>query len=532
MIGVVHTWTETMPCNINHRQLAEEIKRGVREAGGTPMEINSIAVPDGFALGTEGMRASLISREVIADGIDVVARGHMFEGLVLVGGCDKTLPGLAMAAARLHLPAVMVYSGTTLPGRFRGRDVLLADVYEAVGSAASGEISRDDLHQLERVTCPGAGSCGGQFTANTMGLVVEMLGLSPFGTSNPPADSAAKLSKAREAGHIVMNMVKSGLDASQLLTLGAFVNAIRGVAATGGSTNAVLHLLAIAHEAGVELDIDTFGEVSADTPVLTNLRPSGQLTAYDLFKAGGSSNIAKKLFDAGLLAEALTCTGQTIGEIFANAPAAEVNDVIRSVAEPYKAAGNLVVLRGSLAPDSALVKLAGHSTHQYSGPARVFDSEEEAMHAVLRQEIVAGDVVVIRNEGPRGGPGMREMMDVSATLFGQGLGASVAMITDSRFSGASRGLLVGHVAPEAADGGPIALVENGDIIAIDIDARTVDLLVGPDELQSRRERWTAPTPRYKTGAFAKYALAVGSAARGAVTAPFGASEIGMAPKVV
>jgi dihydroxy-acid dehydratase len=530
LIGVIHTWTETMPCNANHRRLAEEIKKGVREAGGTAMEINSIAVPDAFALGTEGMRASLISREVIADSVDVAARGHMFDGIVLVGGCDKTLPGLTMGLARLHLPAVIVYSGTILPGRFQGRDVLLPDVYEGVGAVAAGKMTPEELHQLELVACPGAGACGGQFTANSMGLVIEMLGLSPFGTSNPPAESALKLEKAREAGRAVMAMVNAGLDTSQILTPGAFFNAIRGIAATGSSTNAVLHLLAIAHEAGVELDIDLFDKVSVDTPVLVNVRPLGELTALDLFRAGGSANIAKKLYDAGLLADAVTCTGQTIQEIFADAPAAEDNGVIGSVESPAKPAGYLVVLRGTLAPDSALIKLTGHGIRQFRGTARVFDGEEEAMQAVLKQEIVEGDVVIIRNEGPNGGPGMREMMDVSAALVGQGLSSSVALITDGRFSGASRGLLIGHVAPEASAGGPIALVRDGDIVELDIDARRIDLLLSEEELARRRETWKPADPKYRTGTYAKYAQLVGPASHGAVTTPFGRTD-GSRPKV-
>jgi dihydroxy-acid dehydratase len=520
LIGVIHTWTETMPCNANHRRLTEEIKKGVREAGGTPMEINSIAVPDAISLGTEGMRASLISREVIADGVEVASRGHMFDGIVLVGGCDKTLPGLAMGLARLRLPAVMVYSGTILPGVFRGREVLLPDVYEGVGAVAAGKMSEEELDQLERVACPGAGACGGQFTANTMGLVVEMLGLSPFGTSSPPAESALKLEKARAAGHTVMSMVNSGLDTSQILTTAAFRNAIRGVAATGGSTNAVLHLLAIAHEAGVELDIDTFDKIIAETPVLTNVRPSGQLTALDLFRAGGSTNVAKKLYDAGLLAKAITCTGQTTDDIFSQAPAPEDNDVIRSFASPAKPAGYIAVLRGTLAPDSALVKLVGHDVRHYRGPARVFEREVDAMQAVLRREIIEGDVVIIRNEGPSGGPGMREMFDVSSALVGQGLGSSVALITDGRFSGAGRGILIGHVAPEASAGGPIALARDGDIIELDIDARRLDLLVSPEELADRRQGWQRARPRYRAGAYARYAAAVGPASRGAVTTPF------------
>ena len=517
-VGVIHCWTDTMPCNLNHRELASAVRNGVRSAGGTPMEINTIAVSDGIPMGTEGMRASLISREVIADSVEVAARGHMLDAVVLIGGCDKTVPGLVMALARLDLPGVVLYSGTIRPGRIGDRDITLPDVYEAVGAVATGAITRDEFAELERNACPGAGACGGQYTANTMAYVIEMLGVSPLGASSPPAVSAEKVEWAGVVGRTALDMLRAGVTAGDLLTEASFQNAVRGVVATGGSTNAVLHLLAIAHEAGVELSLDDFDRISAETPVITDLKPSGRRTVLDLYESGGTTGVTRELVAAGLLHDTLTCTGRTLFDEIERRPG-HTHAVVSSVAEPVKPAGGLRVLTGSLAPLGAVTKLAGHSTTTLTGPARVFESEEDAMAHVLARRIEPGEVVVIRNEGPRGGPGMREMFGVSSAVFGQGLGDSVALITDGRFSGAARGLMAGHVCPEAAVGGPIALVRDGDLIRIDLLERRLDLLVPEDELEERRKAWVARPARYRTGAFAKYAAQVSGADTGAVTTP-------------
>jgi len=520
LIGVIHCWTETMPCNINHRDLAMEVKHGVRAAGGTPMEINTIAVSDGVPLGTENMRASLISREVIADSIELATIGHLFDAVVLIGGCDKTLPACALGYVRAGVPGVIAYSGTIAPGRFQGRDVILPDVYEAVGANAAGHISDEDFRGLENAACPGPGACGPQATANSMAMVMEFLGLSPIGSAGAPAASQERRDVAFGLGEVVMRSLRQGLDPRMVLSRASFENAIRGLTASGGSTNAVLHLLAIAREADIPLTVDDFDRISAETPVIADLRPGGRFTAYDLHQAGGTALVARRLQEAGLLHEdAMTIDGRTIGEQIATAPDGSGAPVLRSVLRPVRPAGGLRILRGNLAPDSCVVKLAGFSKRGHRGPARVFDSEEEAMEAVQAQRIVGGDVVVIRYEGPRGGPGMREMMDVSAALMGQGLGESVALLTDGRFSGASRGFTIGHVTPEAADGGPIAVVADGDVISVDLDSRTVTLEIPDDELADRLSRFVPPEPRYTRGVYAKYAQSVRPATLGASTSP-------------
>lgn len=520
IIGVIHSWTETMPCNINHRAVAAEVKRGVRAAGGTPMEINTIAVSDGVPLGTEHMRASLISREVIADSIELATIGHLFDAVVLIGGCDKTLPACALGYVRAGVPGVVAYSGTIAPGRFQGRDVILPDVYEAVGAHAAGRISDEDFRGLEDAACPGPGACGLQATANSMAMVMEFLGLSPIGSASAPAASDERMEVAFGLGEIVMRSLRNGLDHRRVLSRDSFENAIRGLAASGGSTNAVLHLLAIAREAEIPLTVDDFDRISADTPIVADLRPGGRYTAYDLHKAGGTALVARRLLEAGLLHEnAMTTDGRTIGEQIAAAPDGTGEPVLGTVQSPVRPAGGLRILRGNLAPDSCVIKLAGFSKRNHRGPARVFDSEEEAMAAVQAQRIVEGDVVIIRYEGPKGGPGMREMMDVSAALMGQGLGGSVALITDGRFSGASRGFTIGHVTPEAAEGGPIAIVQDGDTVSVDLDRRVVDLEVSEEEIAARLSRFTPPPPRYTRGVYAKYAQSVRPATLGASTSP-------------
>jgi dihydroxy-acid dehydratase len=520
VIGVIHSWTETMPCNFNHRTVAADVKRGIRAAGGTPMEINTIAVSDGVPLGTEGMKASLISREVIADSIELVTLGHLFDAVVLIGGCDKTLPACGIGYVRAGVPGVLVYSGTIAPGRFKGRDVILPDVYEAVGSHAAGTISDEDFKELEDSACPGAGACGAQATANSMAMVMELLGLSPIGSASPPALDPDRATVSYGLGEVVMRTLSLGLDHSRVLTRSSFENAIRGLVASGGSTNAVLHLLAIAREAGVELTVDDFDRISSETPVIADMLPGGRYTAYDLHRAGGTALVGRRLLEAGLLhADALTVDGRTIGEAILAGPDGTGAPVLGTVASPMRPAGGLRILRGNLAPGSSIVKVAGFTKTTHTGPARVFDSEEQAMAAVQARHIVEGDVVVIRYEGPRGGPGMREMFDVSSALMGQGLGPTVALMTDGRFSGAGRGFTVGHVTPEAADGGPIAVVRDGDTITIDLDARTITLEVSDTELAARLAAWTPPAPRYRKGVYAKYAAAVRTAVDGASTSP-------------
>jgi dihydroxy-acid dehydratase len=523
MVAVAHSWIETMPCNFTHRRLAEHVKRGIRAAGGTPVEVNTIAISDVVTMGSEGMKTSLVSREVIADSIELVARGHLFDAIVSIVGCDKTIPAAAMAHARLDIPGVIVYSGSIQPGRFQGHDVTVADVFEAVGAAAAGTMSGAELADLERSACPGAGSCGGQYTANTMAMMLEFLGLSPLGSANPPALDTRRVQACVEAGELAMRALEHGLTPSRILTRAAFENAIAAGAATAGSTNLVLHLLAIAREAGVPLELADFDRVSARTPIIADLKPSGRFTAVDLDKAGGSRLVARRLLDAGLLdGTALTVTGRTLEEEARDlkgrgVPADQV--VVRSAADPLQHTGGLVVLTGNLAPAGCVVKVSSGQRTAQSGPARVFDTEEDAMAAVQQGRIEPGDVVVIRYEGPRGGPGMREMLVVTAALVGRGLGPSVALVTDGRFSGATRGLMAGHVAPEAAVGGPIGLVHDGDLISLDVEARTITLHVDDAELAARRAAWVAPPSRYPTGVMAKYRALVSSAAEGAVTVP-------------
>jgi dihydroxy-acid dehydratase len=518
LVGVANTWIETMPCNLDLRRLAEHVKRGIRAAGGTPMEFNTIAVSDGVAMGTEGMKASLVSRELIADTVEVVARGHLFDAVVCLVGCDKTIPGGAMGLLRLDVPGLVLYGGSIAPGRFRGRDVTLQDVYEAIGALEAGRISEADLHELEDVACPGAGACGGQYTANTMALVMEFLGLSPMGSASVAALDPAKPAVGEAAGRLVVEMLKEGRSPRALLSRASFENAIAGVAATGGSTNAVLHLLAIAHEVGIPLDLDDFDRVSARTPIIADLKPGGRFAAIDLGRAGGVQLVARRLLEAGLLdGSAATVTGRSLGEEAAAAVEAPGQEVVVPVDRPLKATGGLVILRGNLAPEGCVVKMAGHERGRHTGPARVFDREEDAMAAVAARRIRAGDVVVIRYEGPRGGPGMREMLGVTAAIVGQGLGEEVALLTDGRFSGATRGLMAGHVAPEAAVGGPIAALRDGDEITFDVDARRLDVALSEEEMARRLAGWTPPSPRYPRGVFAKYAASVASAARGAVT---------------
>ena len=520
IVGVAHSWIETMPCNFNQRRLAERVKEGVRAAGGTPMELNTIAISDGITMGTEGMKASLVSREVIADSIELVGRGHMFDAMVSIVGCDKTIPGSAMALVRLGVPGVIVYSGSIAPGRFKGRDVTIGEVFEAVGANAVGRMSDEDLKEIEDNACPGAGACGGQFTANTMAMVLEFLGLSPMGSASPPANDARKDEVCVQAGELVMDLLNRGLTPQDILTREAFENAIAAGAATGGSTNLVLHLLALAREAGVPLDIDDFDRVSERTPIIADLKPGGRYTAVDLDRAGGTRFLGRRLVEAGVVdGSQLTPTGKTIAEEVEGAEEAPGQDVIVSVESPLKETGGLVILKGNLAPDGCVVKVAGYTRLRHEGPARVFESEEQAMEAAQEGRIIEGDVVVIRYEGPKGGPGMREMLGVTAAIVGQGLGESVALLTDGRFSGATRGLMAGHVAPEAAHRGPIAALQEDDRITFDVENRTLSVALSDEEIEDRLKDWTNPQPRYETGVFAKYAALVGSASEGAVTNP-------------
>jgi dihydroxy-acid dehydratase len=520
VIGVAHSWIETMPCNYNHRRLAEKVKEGVRAAGGTPMELNTIAISDGITMGTEGMKTSLVSREVIADSIELVGRGHMFDAVVSIVGCDKTLPGAAMAHVRLGVPSVIVYSGSIAPGRFKGRDVTIQEVFEAVGAHASGKMSDEDFEELETHACPGAGACGGQFTANTMAMVLEFLGLSPMGSASPPALDSRKDEVSVQAGELVMDLLHRGLTPADILTREAFENAIAAGAASGGSTNLVLHLLAIAREAGVPLDIDDFDRVSNHTPIIADLKPGGRYTAVGLDRAGGTKLLGKRLVEAGLVdGEQITPTGRTISEEVESAEETPDQDVIAPVESPLRDTGGLVILKGNLAPEACVVKVAGYTRLFHEGPARVFDSEEEAMEAATHGQISEGDVVVIRYEGPKGGPGMREMLGVTAALVGQGLGESVALLTDGRFSGATRGLMAGHVSPEAAHRGPIAALREGDTITFDVTERTLSVHLSDEEIEDRLKDWQEPLPRYETGVFAKYAALVSSASEGAITRP-------------
>jgi len=521
IIGVATTWIETMPCNLNQRELAQDVKRGIREAGGTPMEFNTIAVSDGTSMGTSGMRASLVSREVIADSIETVARGHLFDGLVCLVACDKTNPAAVMALGRLDIPGLVFYTGSIAPGLFRGRDVSVADVYEGIGAYAAGKLSKEDLHELESAACPGAGACGGQFTANTMSTILEFSGLSPAGLNGIPALSPKKAEAAAECGRLVMDLVRRDVRPSHIVTREAIENAAASVVATGGSTNGVLHLLAIAWEFGIPFTIDDFDEIAARTPVLADMKPWGRYHATDVFRAGGVALVARELKKRELVhTGTITVGGQTFGEVADAAVETEGQDVIASIEKPLKSSGSLRILRGNLAPEGCVVKLSGQDRRSHRGPARVYDSEEACFAAVKTGAIEAGDVVVIRYEGPHGGPGMREMLHVTAALVGEGLSNDVALVTDGRFSGATHGFMVGHVAPEASKGGAIAALREGDIVVIDVDAKQLHVELSDDELEARLQDWVAPPPRHTTGVFAKYAAMVSSASEGAVTRPW------------
>jgi dihydroxy-acid dehydratase len=520
LIGVANTWIETMPCNFHLRRLSAKVKEGIRAAGGTPMEFNTIAISDGETMGTEGMRASLVSRELIADSIELVCRGQMFDAVVCVVGCDKTIPAAAMALARMNLPGIVLYGGTIAPGSYRGKDVTIQDVYEAIGANVAGKMSDADLKALEDVACPGAGACGGQYTANTMSTVMEMIGLSPMGFNSVPAMDSHKDQISFDCGKVVMDVLQRGLKPRDILSRDAFENAIASVAATGGSTNAVLHLLAIAREAGVPLEIDDFQTISSRTPVLADLKPSGRFVAADMYRAGGIGLLAKRLMNGKYLhGSAKTVSGLTISAEAERASETPGQEVIVPLDKPLKATGGLVILKGNIAPEGCVAKISGHERLEHRGPARVFESEEDAMAAVTAKKIKAGDVVVIRYEGPKGGPGMREMLGVTAAIVGEGLGGSVALLTDGRFSGATRGLMAGHVSPEAALGGPIAGVRDGDIIHFDVNKQVLEVEISDDVLRQRMAEWKAPQPRYPTGVFAKYAALVSSASQGAITRP-------------
>jgi dihydroxy-acid dehydratase len=517
-VGIANTWIEAMPCNFHLRDLAEAVKEGVREAGGTPMEFNSIAISDGITMGTEGMKTSLVSREVIADSIELTVRGYQFDAVVAMSGCDKTIPGAVMALARLNVPSVMLYGGSIAPGHWRGKDVTIQDVFEAIGAHAAGNLSDDDLLELEGCASPGAGACGGQFTANTMACAFEAMGMSPMGSAMVPAMNGDKAEVAREAGRLAVKALKEDLRPEKIITAESIENAVATVCASGGSTNGVLHLLAVAREAGVEMDIDDFERISRATPLVADLKPGGRFVATDLYKAGGVGVITKRLADAGVLhADSLTVTGRTIGEETVDAEETPGQVVVRETSDPIKPHGGFAILRGNLAPDGCVVKLAGTERLKQTGPARVFESEEEAFDAVSKQDIHAGEIIVIRNEGPSGGPGMREMLHVTAAIVGEGLGEEVALLTDGRFSGATHGLMAGHVAPEAVRGGPIAAVREGDQITFDVEARRLDLDLTDEEIAERVAEYEPPEPHYSTGVMAKYARSVSSASEGAIT---------------
>jgi dihydroxy-acid dehydratase len=518
IIGVANTWIETMPCNYNLRDLAVQVKEGIRAAGGTPMEFNTIAISDGVTMGTEGMKTSLVSREVIADSIELLVRGHMFDGVVALVACDKTIPGAAMALLRLNIPGVILYGGSILPGKHNGHDISIQDVFEAVGANARGRMSDAELLDIENHACPGAGACGGQFTANTMATVMELIGLAPMGTAAVPQVDKRKEDVARRCGRVVMDAVRNNLRARDICSRKAFENAIAGVAASGGSTNAVLHLLAMAREAEVPLSIDDFDAICARTPIFVDIKPAGRFMAADVDKAGGIPVIAKRLVEGKFVdGSAVTVTGRTFAEEAADAHETPGQEVVLPLDKVLKPRGGMAILHGSLAPEGCVIKLAGHDKKEHKGPARVFDREEDAMHAVIEGKINAGDVVVIRYEGPRGGPGMREMLGVTGAIVGAGLSDSVALLTDGRFSGATHGFMIAHVAPEAFNGGPIAFVHEGDAITVDADRGVLNLDVAPEELARRKAAWRAPAPRYKTGVFAKYCALVSSASEGAVT---------------
>ena len=517
-VGVSNVWTETMPCNFGLRDLAVPLKAGIRAAGANPMEFNTIAISDGITMGTEGMKTSLVSREVIADSIELVGRGHMFDAMCGLCACDKTIPATAIALARLDRPGVLLYGGSIMAGLFRGRQVAVGDVYEAIGAAAAGKISDSDLAALEAVACPGAGACGGQYTANTMSMAMEVIGLSPVGFNSIPATDPNKLRVAESMGRVVMNALEEDLRPSRILTRRAFDNAIAAVAASGGSTNAVLHLLALAREVGVDLAIDDIDRISRRTPLLCDLKPGGRFAAVELHRAGGIALLTRRLIDGGFIdGDALTVTGHSLGEECESVTETAGQEVVAPLSRPLRFEGGLVVLRGNLAPDGAVVKITQHTPTTHRGPARVFNREEDAFAAVYAGRIKPGDTVVIRYEGPKGGPGMREMLQVTAAIVGEGLGDSVAMVTDGRFSGATQGLMVGHVAPEAAVGGPLAALEDGDIIEIDVDTRK--LAVEGVDVEARLKSWSPPEPHYRTGVLARYALLVGSASEGAMLNP-------------
>jgi dihydroxy-acid dehydratase len=520
LVGVATTWIETMPCNYNQRRLAEHLKDGIRAAGGTPMEFNTIAVSDGVSMGTEGMKSSLVSREVIADSIELVVRGHLLDGVVCIVGCDKTIPAAAMALGRLDVPGVILYNGTIYPGTYKGqRNATVVTVFEAIGAYRAGKITLDELYEVENVSCPGPGACGGQYTANTMSTVMEFLGISPAGLNGIPAEDPAKDDAARRTGQLAMDLVRRDVRPSSFITREAIENGIASIAATGGSTNGVLHLLAIAHEFGIALDIDAFGAIADRTPIVADMHPGGRYTAADMYDAGGVALVMRELLKRpGLLhGGAPTVDGRTIAEIAADARATDGQRVVLPIETPLKPTGGLTILHGTLAPDGCVVKLAGHERRLHRGPARVFDSEAACFEAVSARRIVPGDVVVIRYEGPVGGPGMQEMLSVTAALVGEGLGDEVALITDGRFSGGTHGLMIGHIAPEAALGGPIAIVEEGDEIVIDVDRKALDLVVPSEEIERRLAAWSPRPPNYATGVLAKYAALVGSASAGAVT---------------
>ncbi|WP_205698601.1 dihydroxy-acid dehydratase [Conexibacter sp. SYSU D00693] len=518
IIGVAHCWIETMPCNFNHRVLAKKVKDGITAAGATPMELNTVAISDGITMGTSGMKTSLVSREVIADSIELVARGHRFDGLVVLSGCDKTIPAAVMALARLDIPGVMLYGGSILPGHFQGHEVTIQEVFEAVGAHAAGRMTDEELNELESAASPGAGACGGQFTANTMAMAFEVLGISAAGSAMVPAEDGKKADVAVEAGRLAVEVLERGLTPRKLITRDSLENAIAAVAMSGGSTNAVLHLLAVANEAGVELSIDDFDRIADRSPLLCDLKPGGRYVAKDLYDAGGVPLVVRRLDEAGLLhRDAPTVSGQTIGEVGDAATEAEGQQVVRPLSDPLKPTGGLAILRGNLAPDGCVVKLSGHERRHHQGPARVFEGEEEAMAAVTAGTIQRGEVVVIRNEGPAGGPGMREMLAVTAALNGAGLGEHVALLTDGRFSGATHGFMAGHVAPEAARGGPIAAVRDGDTITIDVDARRLDVELDEATIAERIAAYDPPVSPDATGVLLKYAKLVGSASEGALT---------------
>lgn len=514
LVAIANTWSDVTPCNVHLRGIAEKVREGIRGAGGTPIECNTIVISDGITMGTEGMKGSLVSREVVADSIELFVRSHAFDAAIAICGCDKTIPGTVMALARLNLPSISLYGGSIMPGHYHGHDVTIQDVFEAPGAYATGKMSEKDVCELENVACPGAGACGGQFTANTMATAITFLGMSPMGANEIPALHPSKAQAAIDSGKTVMELLKRDIRPKQIITLASLRNAIASVMATGGSTNAVLHLLAIARDAGVPLTIDEFDKLSLKTPILADLKPGGRFTAPDMFAAGGARLLGKLLQEAGLLEDCVTSSGRKLFEEIRGARETAKQEVIRPLSNPIKKDGGIAILRGSLAPEGCVVKLSGHERVFHSGPARVFDSEESCFEAVERRDIKPGDVVVIRYEGPKGGPGMREMLAVTGALVGQGLGESIALITDGRFSGATHGLMVGHVAPEAAEGGPIGLLRDGDKITLDVKARRLDVEAN---LEERRAQWKAPAPQYKTGVMAKYAKLVSSASEGAVT---------------